>query len=127
MVLVNSALSWLAAAKPLSSEPQLIIAAIIGIAVVIVLITVAKLHPFLSLIIGAGVLGAIAGQAPGDTVTSFSMGVGATVGSVGLLIALGAMIGGLLADSGGADEIVDRVVSGVSPRALPWAMAGWRR
>src|ERR687886_867833 len=40
----------------------------------------------------------------------------------GLLIALGAMIGALLADSGGGDEIVDTIVRRVSNSALPWAM-----
>ncbi len=44
------------------------------------------------------------------------------MGSVGLLIALGAMIGGLLADSGGADLFVSSVVGRVSRTALPWAM-----
>jgi len=39
------------------------------------------------------------------------------------LIALGAMFAKLLADSGGADEIVDTIVGHASPRALPWAMA----
>ena len=41
----------------------------------------------------------------------------------GVLIALGAMFAKLLADSGGADEIVDTIVGHASPRALPWAMA----
>ena len=39
------------------------------------------------------------------------------------MIALGAMFAKLLADSGGADEIVDTIVGHASPRALPWAMA----
>jgi GntP family gluconate:H+ symporter len=33
------------------------------------------------------------------------------------------MFAKLLADSGGADEIVDTIVGRASPRALPWAMA----
>ena len=33
------------------------------------------------------------------------------------------MFGKLLADSGGADEIVDTIVGRSSPRTLPWAMA----
>src|SRR5439155_11473750 len=97
---------------------------LLGIAVVIVLITWLKVHPFLALILGAAVLGTVAGLAPEKTIASFTTGVGATVGSVGLLIALGAMIGGLLADSGGADRVVETVVARVSPAALPWAMAG---
>jgi GntP family gluconate:H+ symporter len=66
----------------------------------------------------------VAGLGVTKTIDSFTTGVGTTVGSVGLLIALGAMIGGLLADTGGADRIVDAVVGRVRPRALPWAMAG---
>ena len=42
---------------------------------------------------------------------------------MGILIAFGAMFAKLLADSGGADEIVDTIVGHASPRALPWAMA----
>ncbi|MEH0844432.1 SLC13 family permease [Micromonospora sp. CPCC 205711] len=115
-----------APAEPLTDagNTQLIIAALLGIAAVVLLIAWGKVHPFLSLILGAAVLGVVAGVSPDKIVTSFSGGVGSTVGGVGLLIALGAMIGGLLAESGGADSIVERVVGRVSGGALPWAMAG---
>ncbi|MEU4221414.1 gluconate:H+ symporter [Actinoplanes sp. NPDC026623] len=103
---------------------QLVLAAVLGIAVVVLLIAWAKWHPFLALILGAAALGVTAGAAPGATVTSFTTGVGSTVGSVGLLIALGSMIGALLAESGGADAIVTTMVRKVSGSALPWAMAG---
>jgi gluconate:H+ symporter, GntP family len=102
----------------------LVIAALLGIATVVVLITWLKLHPFLALILGSAVLGLVSGLGPTPTVNSFTTGLGATVGTVGLLIALGAMIGGLLADSGGADRIVQTITGRVSGRALPWAMAG---
>ncbi|NBE81636.1 GntP family permease [Micromonospora rubida] len=115
-----------APAEPLTDagNAQLIVAALLGIAAVVVLIAWGKVHPFLSLILGAAVLGVVAGVAPDAIVTSFTGGVGSTVGGVGLLIALGAMIGGLLAESGGADGIVTRIVNKVSGSALPWAMAG---
>ncbi len=113
-----------AATVPASSDAQLIIAAVVAIAVVIVLITWLKVHPFLALIFGTATLGVVAGLGVTKTIDSFTTGVGTTVGTVGLLIALGAMIGGLLADTGGADRIVDAVVGRVRPRALPWAMAG---
>ena len=114
------------AAAPLTDagSGQLILAAVLGIVVVILLIAWAKWHPFLALIMGSAVLGLVAGVGPADIVTSFTNGLGSTVGSVGLLIALGSMIGGLLAQSGGADSIVRRIVDGVSGAALPWAMAG---
>lgn len=102
---------------------QLIAAAIIGFAIIIALITKFKLHPFLSLTIGALAVGAIAQLSLTEMLESYSTGVGSTVASVGVLIALGAIIGKLLADSGGADEIVDTLVSKASAATLPWAMA----
>jgi gluconate:H+ symporter, GntP family len=103
---------------------QLVLAAVLGIITVVLLIAWAKWHPFLALILGSAVLGLVAGASPGATVTSFTAGLGSTVGNVGLLIALGAMIGALLAESGGADGIVSRIVHRFSGSALPWAMAG---
>ena len=99
------------------------IAALVGITVIIVLITKFKLHAFLSLTIGALIVGGIAQMSLKQVLDSYSTGVGGTVAGVGVLIALGAIIGKLLADSGGADRIVDTLVSKASPRTLPWAMA----
>ena len=110
------------APHPASSEPQLILAAVIGVAVIVVLITWLRIHPFLSLLLGSLVTGLVAGMAADAATTSFITGFGATEGSVGILIALGAMYGKLLADSGGADRIVDTLVSRTSVRALPWVM-----
>ncbi|WP_448628229.1 GntT/GntP/DsdX family permease [Geodermatophilus sp. URMC 64] len=114
----------LAAVDHTGSDPLLVTAAVLGIATVVVLITWLKVHPFLALILGSAVLGAVALVAPDDIVTSFTTGVGATVGSVGLLIALGAMIGGMLAESGGADRVVHAFVDRVPPGRLPWVMGG---
>jgi GntP family gluconate:H+ symporter len=107
---------------PVGSDAQLITAAIIGFAVIIVLITWLKVHPFLALTIGALGVGIGAGMATGQALTSFSTGFGSTMGGVGVLIALGAMFGKLLADSGGADRVVDTLVARSSKRALPWTM-----
>ncbi|MCL3837092.1 GntP family permease [Aeromicrobium duanguangcaii] len=108
----------------MSESTQLLLAALTGIAVIVVLITAAKLHPFLSLTLGSLTVGAVAGLPMADTVESFSAGVGSTVAGVGMLIALGAMFGKLLADSGGADQIVDTIIGKSSDRMLPWSMAG---
>lgn len=108
---------------PVASGVQLVGAALAGIAVIVVLITVAKLHPFLALIFGALAVGIVAGENVGKVLDSFGDGFGTTATGVGILIALGAMFAKLLADSGGADEIVDTIVGRASPRALPWAMA----
>jgi GntP family gluconate:H+ symporter len=109
--------------QPVAAGWQLILAALLGIGLIVVLITVAKLHPFLALIFGSLMVGSVAGENPEKVLKSFGDGFGTTATSVGILIALGAMFAKLLADSGGADEIVDTIVGHASPRALPWAMA----
>jgi GntP family gluconate:H+ symporter len=116
-------------AQPVAPGWQLILAALAGIALIVLLITFGKLHPFVALIFGALAVGVIAGQnllpdADGlGVLTSFTAGFGSTAAGVGILIALGAMFAKLLADSGGADQIVDTIVGRASVRALPWAMA----
>ena len=110
--------------QPVAPDAQLVAAALIGIAVIVALITFAKLHPFLALTLGALTVGVVAGVDLTVAITSFTTGFGTTAAGVGTLIALGAMFGKLLADSGGADQIVDTIVGKASPRALPWAMAG---
>lgn len=82
-----------------------------------------KLHPFLALTVGSGLLAVLAGAPFDQLMNSFSTGFGATVTSVGLLIGLGAMLGKLLADSGGANIIADTVLARSSARLLPWSMA----
>ncbi len=113
------------ATEPLSDagSAQLLIAALAGIATVVLTIVWGKFHPLFGLILGTAVLAAVAVVPPEDALDSFVTGLGSTFGSVGLLIALGAMLGKLLADSGGANRIVDTIVDRVGPKRLPWAMA----
>ncbi|GAA2007714.1 gluconate transporter [Nakamurella flavida] len=107
---------------PSGSETQLIVAALVGIAAIITLITWLKVHPFLALLVGAIGIGIGAGLSPADSIAQFAAGFGSTMGGVGILIGLGAMYGKLLADSGGADRIVDTLVGASSQKALPWVM-----
>lgn len=116
--------------QPVADGWQLITAALVAIAVIVALITLVKVHPFLALVAGAFTVGAVAGVnilADPETGTgvlpSFAAGFGSTAAGVGVLIVLGAMFAKLLADSGGADQIVDTIVGHASPRMLPWAMA----
>ncbi|GHJ38664.1 gluconate:H+ symporter [Streptomyces sp. TS71-3] len=112
------------APAPISSagHAQLGIAVLAGIAVLVLLITKFRLHAFLALALGSLVLGAVAGAPLDKVITSFSTGLGTTVASVGVLIALGAILGRLLADSGGADQVVDTILAKARGRTMPWAM-----
>ncbi|GAA0287830.1 gluconate:H+ symporter [Streptomyces polychromogenes] len=113
-----------AAPAPITSagDARLGLAVLAGIAVIVLLITRFRLHAFLALTIGSLALGFLAGAPADKTIASFTSGLGSTVAGVGVLIALGAVLGRLLADSGGADEIVDTILARARGRAMPWAM-----
>ena len=116
-------LAQTAPAAPPAPAALLITAALVGIGLIVVLITRFSVHPFLALTIGSLVVAGIAGMPVTAAVASFSKGFGDTAAGVGTLIALGAMFGKLLADSGGADQIVDTILRRSGERSLPWAMA----
>ncbi|MET8830266.1 gluconate:H+ symporter [Streptomyces sp. NPDC004610] len=110
--------------EPITSagHAQLGIAVLAGIAVIVLLITKFKLHAFLALTLGSLALGAFAGAPLDKVIASFTAGLGTTVAGVGVLIALGAILGKMLADSGGADEIVDTILARTGGRSMPWTM-----
>jgi gluconate:H+ symporter, GntP family len=104
-------------------DTRLLAVTVIAIALIVALIVWAKLHPFLSLVLGSALVGIAGGAGLSNVVTNFESGVGATLQEVGLLIALGAMLGKLLADSGGANRVIDTVIGRARPGVVPWAMA----
>ncbi|MFD9391539.1 gluconate:H+ symporter [Streptomyces sp. NPDC060000] len=124
MTRLNAELLAADTVEPITSagHAQLGIAVLAGIAVIVLLITRFKLHAFLALTIGSLALGAFAGAPLDKAIASFTTGLGATVAGVGVLIALGAILGKMLADSGGADQIVDTILARAGGRSMPWAM-----
>lgn len=109
---------------PTAGTTQLVLAAVVSIALIVVLIVWVKMHPFFALMLGSGVMAVAANMGFANAFTAFSSGVGSTLGGVGVLIALGAVIGKFLTESGAADEIVDTILSKTPAKRLPWAMAG---
>ncbi len=78
---------------------------------VVVAIAKFKLHPFPALMIGALVLGLWTGADPAQILKSFRTGFGEALANVGVLLALGAMFGELLASSGGAGARLQRAAA----------------
>lgn len=62
--------------EPVAGGVQLVLAALAGIALIVVLITIVKLHPFLALIFGALTVGMAAGENISDVLASFSSSSG---------------------------------------------------
>lgn len=53
----------------------------------------------------------------------FSKGAGGILGEAGIIIALGSMLGALMAESGAADRIASALLGLGKGRSLPWCMA----
>ncbi len=76
--------------------------AFFAVVLLVVLVTWIKVNPIISLLLAALMAGIGAGSPPLKTLQHFQQGLGETLGNVTLIIVLGAMLGRLLAESGGA-------------------------
>ncbi len=85
-------------------DPLLIL--VVGMVAVVVLIVVCRVHAFLALIISAGIVSLLAPGSPGETISRVANEFGAAVGRIGIVIALAAVIGTCMMESGAADRIV---------------------
>ncbi|WP_029149263.1 GntP family permease [Microbacterium indicum] len=95
--------------QTLGAGPLLLIAAA-AVAVILVLVIKVKLHAFLTLVV-VSLLTALATGIPANMiVNTLVSGFGSTLGSVALLIGLGAILGRLIESSGGAKVIADAMV-----------------
>lgn len=81
-----------------------------------------KVHPFIALILIALALGMSLGMGGQRTVEVLLRGFSETLRWIAVIIILGAFIGEVLQETGGAFRISDRIVKAVGERKLPWAM-----
>ena len=103
-------------------DTQLLVVAGLGIALIVVLIAKFKPHPFLALVLGSAFVGLASGVELPKIISNFEDGVGGVLKEVGLLIALGAMLGKLLADSGGANRVVDTLLAKAGGNRVVWSI-----
>jgi GntP family gluconate:H+ symporter len=104
-------------------DTRLMFCVLLAIASIIVLISATKLPPFLSILIGTFIAGVGAGLPPEEVAKAFSKGAGAILGEAGIIIALGSMLGALMAESGAADRIATTLLGLGKDKSLPWVMA----
>ncbi len=106
-----------------SSDIQLLLTALASVLVLVALIVSRiRMHPLLALLIVSIGVGFATGMEPVAIVKNLSNGAGKTLGAVGVVIALGAMLGKILADSGTTERLANAILSHTSPRMIPWAM-----
>lgn len=82
-----------------------------------------RLHPLLALLVVSLGVGLSAGMDLAKVAQSVVGGAGKTLGAVGVIIALGAMLGKILSETGVTDAVANAVLRRASHRSVPWAMA----
>ncbi len=101
---------------------RLILAAVIGLAILLVLIIRFKVHAMLSILIGAVAIGMIAGMPFDDIVTAVDDGISLTLKGIALLVGLGSMFGAVLEVSGGAQTLAVTMVNKFGDKKAAWAL-----
>lgn len=107
--------------QTLTAGPLLAIAGA-AIAVLLILIIGVRLHAFLALIVVSLLTALAAGLPPGDVVNVLTGGFGQTLGSVALLVGLGAMLGRMVETSGGAKVMSDSLINRFGEKRAPLAL-----
>lgn len=93
-----------------ANPTRLLIAAAVGIVVLLLLIIKFKLHPVISMMIAAIIIGVGAGMPLTMISDTVEKGVGKTLQGIALLVGLGSMFGGILEVSGGAQRIAQTLI-----------------
>ncbi|MBY0099184.1 GntP family permease [Mesobacillus maritimus] len=94
----------------------------IGIVVLLILITGFKLNTFVSLIIVSFGVALALGMPLDSIVSSIEGGLGGTLGHIALIFGLGAMLGKLIADAGGAQRIAMTLIDKFGEKNIQWAV-----
>lgn len=100
----------------------ILIALVLVIILMVLAATKFHFHPFLSLLMAAIVMGFIGGLSTSGVTTTLMNGFGKTLGSIGIIIAFGTIIGAYLEKSGGAIVMANRVLKWVGEKNSALAM-----
>ncbi len=106
----------------MSADARLLLYALAAVVALIVLIARFKLHPFVVLIVVSLALGAAAGMPLANVVKAFQDGVAGILGLIAIVVALGTMLGKLMAESGAATRIATTLIARFGERRVHWAL-----
>lgn len=101
---------------------MLLLTIFFALALILVAIVKFDIHPFLALFVGAILYGLMAGMPADMIVKSIQEGFGGVLGSIGLLILLGVVMGTFLEKTGGAIVIAEKILSWIGQKSITMAM-----
>jgi gluconate transporter len=100
-----------------------IIGLAVAVFVLILLVLRTKVHPLIAMITAACVAGITGGLSVNETLDAITKGFGATLGTIGIVIGLGVMMGRILEVSGAAEQIAYSFIKWLGHRREEWALA----
>lgn len=100
--------------------PLLIV--LIGILLLLIMIMVLKLNTFVALIVSSFVVAIMLGMPLSKVVDSIESGLGGTLGHIALIFGMGAMLGKLIANAGGAHQIAHTLINKFGEKRIQWAV-----
>ena len=100
--------------------PLVIVA--LGIIVLLILIMKFNVNTFISLVVVSFLIALALGMPINEIVRSIESGMGGTLGSIALVFGLGAILGKLIADSGGAQRIAMTLIDKFGLKYIQWAV-----
>jgi GntP family gluconate:H+ symporter len=106
-----------------SADHGLLLWTAAAVLALIALIAWGRLNAFVALTLTSLFVGAISGMPLGSVVRAFQEGVGNTLGFIAVVIGLGTIVGKMLAESGGAEVIANRLIRLFGTRHVHWAVA----
>ncbi|MEY0544399.1 GntP family permease [Providencia rettgeri] len=95
----------------------------VAIFVLIFLVLRTRVHALLAMLIAAAIAGISGGLTAAETVTVITKGFGSTLGSIGIVIGLGVMMGRVLEVSGAAEQIAYSFIKWLGKKREEWALA----
>lgn len=102
---------------------QMILGLVVGISILVFLILKTKIHTFLALIIAAATTGLVGGMPPNKIIDSISKGFGGTLGSIGIIIGFGVMMGQIFEVSGAAERMARTFIKFLGKKREELALA----
>lgn len=100
-----------------------IIGLMAAVFVLIFLVMRTRVHALIAMLIAACIAGITGGMSMDDTLTAITKGFGSTLGSIGIVIGLGVMMGRILAVSGAAEQIAYSFIRWLGKGREEWALA----
>ncbi len=92
------------------------------VASLVLLITIAKLNPFISFLIVCILTGLLAGMDVLKIMQAIQKGIGDIMGSLLIILCMGAMLGKLIAESGAANKISSALIGIAGTKYVQWAL-----